>query len=80
MSVADAPAAPEAKPAAPAADVSPVELLDFRVGRVVKAWKHPEADGLYVEEVDVGEAEGPRTIVSGLVGYVPLEEMQVGAG
>ena len=31
---------------------------------------------LYVEEIDVGEEE-PRTIVSGLVKYVPLEDMQV---
>jgi Putative tRNA binding domain len=30
---------------------------------------------LYVESIDVGEPE-PRTIVSGLVKYVPLEEMQ----
>jgi tRNA-binding EMAP/Myf-like protein len=29
-----------------------------------------------VEQIDVGEAE-PRTIVSGLVQFVPLEAMQV---
>jgi tRNA-binding EMAP/Myf-like protein len=51
-------------------------LLDIRVGRVVKAWEHPEADTLYVEEVDVGEAE-PRTICSGLVNFVPIKELQV---
>jgi tRNA-binding EMAP/Myf-like protein len=50
------------------------------VGKILKAWKHPEADSLYVEEVDVGEAEGPRTICSGLVKYVPEEELQVGNG
>ncbi|CAL5028327.1 unnamed protein product [Urochloa decumbens] len=50
-------------------------LLDIRVGRVVKAWRHPEADTLYVEEVDVGEAE-PRTICSGLVNFLPIEELQ----
>jgi tRNA-binding EMAP/Myf-like protein len=38
--------------------------------------KHPEADSLYVEQIDVGESE-PRTIVSGLVNFVPLEKMQV---
>jgi tRNA-binding EMAP/Myf-like protein len=32
-----------------------------------------------VEQIDVGEPE-PRTIVSGLVKYVALEEMQVGCG
>uniref|UniRef100_A0A0E0KNU3 tRNA-binding domain-containing protein n=1 Tax=Oryza punctata TaxID=4537 RepID=A0A0E0KNU3_ORYPU len=61
------------------AEVPPVEelaaLLDIRVGRVVKAWRHPEADTLYVEEVDVGEEE-PRTICSGLVNYLPLDHLQ----
>jgi tRNA-binding EMAP/Myf-like protein len=51
-------------------------LLDIRVGRVVKAWLHPEADTLYVEEVDVGE-EQPRTICSGLVKYLSLDQLQV---
>lgn len=51
------------------------ETLDIRVGKVLKAWKHPEADSLYVEEVDVGEAE-PRIICSGLVGYIPIEQIQ----
>lgn len=37
--------------------------------------RHPEADGLYVEKIDLGEADGPRTIVSGLVKYVTEEEM-----
>lgn len=52
------------------------EVLDIRVGKVVKAWRHPEADSLFVEEVDLGEPE-PRTICSGLVNYVPLEILQV---
>lgn len=30
----------------------------------------PSADSLYVEKIDVGEAE-PRTVVSGLVQFVP---------
>lgn len=47
-------------------------MLDIRVGRIIKAWRHEEADSLYVEEVDVGEAE-PRIICSGLVKYVPLD-------
>ncbi|KAL7106483.1 hypothetical protein ACP275_07G116400 [Erythranthe tilingii] len=49
--------------------------LDIRVGRIVKAWRHEEADSLYVEEVDIGEAE-PRTICSGLVKYTPLHLLQ----
>eukprot|EP00271_Cylindrocystis_brebissonii_P015479 TRINITY_DN38386_c0_g1_i1.p1 TRINITY_DN38386_c0_g1~~TRINITY_DN38386_c0_g1_i1.p1 ORF type:complete len:1047 (-),score=186.67 TRINITY_DN38386_c0_g1_i1:369-3509(-) len=52
-----------------------VSRLDIRVGRILKVGKHPDADSLYVEEIDVGEG-APRTVVSGLVKYVPIEEMQ----
>lgn len=34
---------------------------------------HPDADSLYVEQIDIGEAE-PRTVVSGLVKYKTLDE------
>ncbi|XP_053983225.1 tyrosine--tRNA ligase, cytoplasmic isoform X1 [Hylaeus volcanicus] len=50
--------------------------LDIRVGKIVEVSKHPDADSLYVEKIDLGEPTGPRTIVSGLVNYVPLEEMK----
>jgi len=49
-------------------------LVDLRVGRITHIEKHPDADSLYVEQVDVGEEE-PRTIVSGLVKFVSEEEM-----
>lgn len=63
--------------AAASADSKPVDVsrLDLRIGCIVTAKKHPDADSLYVEEVDVGEA-APRTVVSGLVNHVPLEQMQ----
>ncbi|KAK9918584.1 hypothetical protein WJX75_005162 [Coccomyxa subellipsoidea] len=59
------------------ADTRPVDLslLDLRVGIIKKAQRHPDADTLYVEEVDCGEPE-PRTVVSGLAKYIPLEVMQ----
>lgn len=50
------------------------DMLDIRVGRIIKAWRHHEADSLYVEEVDVGEPE-PRLICSGLVKYIPLDQL-----
>ncbi|XP_054793477.1 uncharacterized protein LOC129299062 [Prosopis cineraria] len=50
-------------------------LLDIRVGQILRAWKHEEADSLYVEEVDIGEPE-PRIICSGLVKYIPLDHLQ----
>ncbi len=42
----------------------------------LRADTHPLPRSLYVEQVDVGEEE-PRTIVSGLVKFVPIEAMQV---
>lgn len=45
--------------------------LDLRVGLIRRAWKHPDADSLYVEEMDLGEEGGPRTVVSGLVKHIP---------
>ncbi|KAF5930276.1 hypothetical protein HYC85_031149 [Camellia sinensis] len=57
------------------AEVS-ISRLDIRVGLITKAQKHPDADSLYVEEIDVGEGQ-PRTVVSGLVNYIPLEDMQL---
>ncbi|XP_038167307.1 aminoacyl tRNA synthase complex-interacting multifunctional protein 1 isoform X2 [Arvicola amphibius] len=63
--------------AAASTDSKPIDVsrLDLRIGCIVTAKKHPDADSLYVEEVDVGEA-APRTVVSGLVNHVPLEQMQ----
>ncbi|KAI3988539.1 hypothetical protein MKX01_026353 [Papaver californicum] len=52
-----------------------ISRLDIRVGLITKAMRHPDADSLYVEEIDVGEA-APRTVVSGLVKFIPLEEME----
>lgn len=52
-----------------------VSRIDLRVGFIRKAWKHPDAESLYVEEIDVGE-EQPRTVVSGLVKYIPEPDMQ----
>ncbi|KAL7138812.1 hypothetical protein ABFS83_09G007600 [Erythranthe nasuta] len=63
------------KVSAPAEAEISISRLDIRVGLITKAQKHPDADSLYVEEIDVGEAQ-PRTVVSGLVKYIPLEEMQ----
>ncbi|XP_075464686.1 aminoacyl tRNA synthase complex-interacting multifunctional protein 1 isoform X2 [Ascaphus truei] len=67
----------EKKAAAADDDSRPVDVsrLDLRVGCIVSAKKHPDADSLYVEEVDVGEA-APRTVVSGLVKHIPLDQMQ----
>ncbi|KAG2454786.1 hypothetical protein HYH02_000621 [Chlamydomonas schloesseri] len=52
-----------------------IDMLDCRVGRIVKIDKHPNADSLYLEEIDVGE-DKPRQVISGLRNFVPIEKMQ----
>merc|ERR1711874_552900 len=58
-------------------DSAPVDVgrLDMRVGHIRTAKKHPDADALYVEEIDCGDNK-PRTVISGLVKFVPEAEMQ----
>lgn len=77
------------KPApAPAAPLAP-SLIDLRVGHILRAVNHPNADSLYVSTIDCGDAPGTdntsadeetgktvRTVCSGLNGLVPLPEMQ----
>lgn len=46
------------------------------MGKILSVEAHPDADSLYVEQIDVGEPEGPRTIVSGLRKYITIEELQ----
>jgi aminoacyl tRNA synthase complex-interacting multifunctional protein 1 len=76
---------PQKAPAA-TAPLSP-RLIDLRVGHILKAIKHPEADSLYVSTIAVGDKPGTddtaeyegqvcRTVCSGLAGLVPLESMQ----
>jgi tRNA-binding EMAP/Myf-like protein len=68
-------AAKAPKTAAPSDDAEvTVGRLDLRVGRIITAEKHPDADALYVEQVDVGE-DKPRTVVSGLVKHIPIEQV-----
>ena len=57
-------------------EVVDISRLDMRVGKIVAVEKHPDADSLYVEQVDLGEGQ-PRTIVSGLVKHVPIEQVIV---
>ncbi len=75
------------KAAAPAAAPLSPALIDLRVGHILKAIKHPEADSLYVSTIAMGDPAGTpdteeyegqvvRTVCSGLNGLVPLEEMQ----
>ena len=49
--------------------------VDLRVGRILGASAHPDADSLLVEQIDLGEPSGPRTIVSGLAQYYQSQEL-----
>ncbi|KAI1776894.1 nucleic acid-binding protein [Hypoxylon cercidicola] len=73
---------------APAVTTPPSpHLIDLRVGHILKAIKHPEADSLFVSTIVMGDKPGTddtseyegqvcRTVCSGLNGLIPLEEMQ----
>jgi len=56
--------------------IDDITRLDIRVGRIQKVWPHAEAEKLYCEEIDLGEASGPRTIASGLRAHLKEEEMK----
>jgi len=64
-----------AAPAAAAAGDPHIGHLDLRVARMVTAVKHPDAESLYLEDVETGE-EKNRQVISGLGGKIPLEELQ----
>mmetsp|Transcript_9696 Transcript_9696/g.29473 ORF Transcript_9696/g.29473 Transcript_9696/m.29473 type:complete len:336 (-) Transcript_9696:935-1942(-) len=69
--------APPAEPQAKKEETLSVTRLDIRVGNIVKAENHPDADSLYVEQIDVGETE-PRTVCSGLRKYFPTSDTLLG--
>lgn len=62
--------------AAPAAPLVPApSMIDLRVGKILDVKRHPDADSLYVETIDVGEPE-PRTVCSGLVKFMSEDEIR----
>ena len=48
--------------------------IELRVGLILSAERHPDAESLYVEKIDVGEKE-PRTVISGLAKFMPPEAL-----
>lgn len=84
-----APKQPKPQKATPAAAPTSPALIDLRVGHILRAIAHPNADSLYVSTIAMGDPEGTehtqvdeetgkvvRTVCSGLNGLVPLAEMQ----
>ena len=83
-----APKPSKAPTKAAATPLSP-HLIDLRVGHILRAKNHPDADSLFVSTIDCGDAPGSdntsldeetgktvRTVCSGLNGLIPLAEMQ----
>lgn len=88
------PSKKEKKEKAPKAPKAPAETpslspsaIDLRVGHIIKAVAHPDADTLYVSTIACGDSAGTphtstyedqvvRTVCSGLNGLIPLSEMQ----
>ena len=67
------PAQASAKPApAPVEPISP-GAIDFEVGKITAVRRHPNAEKLYIETVQLGDGE--RQIVSGVVPYYKEEEL-----
>ncbi|CAF3535829.1 unnamed protein product [Rotaria sp. Silwood1] len=65
----------EEKPTKPVANTATdITRFDLRVGKIVSVEKHPDADSLYVEKIDVGE-EKPRTVCSGLVKHLQTSDL-----
>jgi methionyl-tRNA synthetase len=63
------------KPAVPPPPALPpfIRLLDLRVAQIVKIERHPKADKLYIETLEIAGEE--RVIVSGLVPFYKEEEL-----
>lgn len=77
------PAAPlEGEPPAPVPSpkisIDDLSKIIVQVGTVKAAERVPETDKLIKCSVDFGEADGPRTIVSGVAMYVPEPESLIG--
>ncbi|KAJ3643832.1 hypothetical protein Zmor_026518 [Zophobas morio] len=61
---------------APPAEL-PVDIgrLDLRIAKIEDVQRHPDADTLYLLKINCGE-DKPRTVCSGLVKHVPIEELR----
>jgi methionyl-tRNA synthetase len=53
----------------------PFGKLDLRVAKIIEVKPHPDADKLYVMQIDLGPL-GKRTIVAGMRPYYKIDEIQ----
>jgi len=62
----------------PRITIDDLSKIEVQIGTVKSAERVPETDKLLKLSVDFNEESGPRTIVSGIVAYVPEPESLVG--
>lgn len=66
---------PAAKNAGDATAEVDISKLDLRIGQIRSVKLHPNAESLYLEQMDVGE-EKCRNVVTGVVKFVPIDQME----
>lgn len=54
--------------------MAPFDKLQLRVAKITNVERHPKAEKLYIEHIDLGDEQ--RTIVSGLVPYYSADELE----
>jgi methionyl-tRNA synthetase len=65
---------PAPPPGPPAISIDDFRKLDLRIGKVLSAEDHPNANKLYVLKVDVGNGE-VRQVIAGLREHCPRESL-----
>ncbi len=65
--------APAKKSSKPEVSIEDFEKMEFKVGTIVQCEKHPKADRLLVEQIDLGDEV--RQVVSGISKYYKPEEL-----
>ncbi len=72
---AAAPTSTSAPAATPTISIDDFKKLEFRIGKILNAERIPNADKLLKLTVDVGEATGPRQILSGIAEWYTPESL-----
>ena len=62
-------------PVPPPVEYDPASYLDIRVGKIVHVQPHPDADKLYMEDIDIGDGV-IKKVVTGVRQFIPIEKMQ----
>jgi methionine--tRNA ligase beta chain len=75
-SVPPVPPAPASPPPAELISIQDFARVHLRVGRVLEVRDHPNANKLYLVDVDLGPELGKRQLVAGLKPFMPPEALK----